>query len=61
MFEPIHFIHAGQVATDANRRSRGLGFVHYETEGAAKQAIERVNGLQIGEKSVEVRKFQSRT
>ena len=28
------------------------GFVQYETEEAGKQAIERVNGMQIGEKTV---------
>jgi len=49
-----------KVATDANGKSRGYGFVHYETEGAAKQAIERVNGMQIGEKTVEVTKVVKR-
>jgi len=38
-------------------KSRGYGFVHYETEEAAKQAIERVNGMQIGDKTVEVHSF----
>ena len=28
------------------------GFVQYETEEAGKQAIERVNGMQIGEETV---------
>lgn len=41
-------------------KSRGYGFVHYETEEAAKQAIERVNGMQIGDKTVEVHAFQKR-
>jgi len=50
-----------KVACDANGKSRGYGFVHYETEGAAKQAIERVNGMQIGEKTVEVRKVVKRS
>lgn len=50
-----------KVACDANGKSRGYGFVHYETEGAAKQAIERVNGMQIGDKTVEVKKVVKRS
>jgi len=49
-----------KVATDVNGRSRGYGFVHYETEEAAKQAIERVNQMQIGEKTVFVGPFEKR-
>jgi len=49
-----------KVASDANGKSRGYGFVHYETEEAAKQSIERVNGMQIGEKTVEVTRFLKR-
>merc|ERR1712232_1549569 len=36
------------------------GFVHYETEGAARQAIEHVSGTQIGEKTVQVCPFVKR-
>jgi len=43
-----------KVASDPTGKSYGYGFVHYETEEAAKQAIERVNGMQIGEKTVQV-------
>ena len=43
-----------QVAADENGKSKGYGFVHFESEDSAKQAIERVNGMQIGEKTVEV-------
>mmetsp|Transcript_9105 Transcript_9105/g.21804 ORF Transcript_9105/g.21804 Transcript_9105/m.21804 type:complete len:639 (-) Transcript_9105:56-1972(-) len=50
-----------KVATDDNGKSKGYGFVHYETEASAKQAIERVNGMQIGEKTVFVGPFQKRS
>lgn len=50
-----------KAATDSNGKSRGYGFVHYETEDAAKQAIERVNGMQIGDKTVEVKEFLKRS
>eukprot|EP00747_Dinoflagellata_sp_TGD_P124265 gnl/TRDRNA2_/TRDRNA2_173959_c2_seq36.p1 gnl/TRDRNA2_/TRDRNA2_173959_c2~~gnl/TRDRNA2_/TRDRNA2_173959_c2_seq36.p1 ORF type:complete len:596 (-),score=169.90 gnl/TRDRNA2_/TRDRNA2_173959_c2_seq36:62-1849(-) len=46
-----------KVVTDPAGKSRGYGFVHYETEEAAKQAIERVNGMQIGDKTVNVAAF----
>ncbi|CAD7960746.1 unnamed protein product [Amoebophrya sp. A25] len=46
-----------KVATDAEGKSRGYGFVHYETAEAAKQAIEKVNNMQIGEKTVYVGEF----
>ena len=35
--------------------------MHYETEEAAKQAIERVDGMQIGEKTVGVGGFLKRS
>eukprot|EP00933_Yihiella_yeosuensis_P016846 TRINITY_DN14251_c0_g1_i1.p1 TRINITY_DN14251_c0_g1~~TRINITY_DN14251_c0_g1_i1.p1 ORF type:complete len:626 (+),score=192.12 TRINITY_DN14251_c0_g1_i1:62-1939(+) len=49
-----------KVASDPVGKSYGYGFVHYETEEAAKQAIERVNGMQIGEKTVQVCQFMKR-
>jgi len=49
-----------KVACDPTGKSRGYGFVNYEEEDAAKQAIERVNGMQIGDKTVEVSRFQKR-
>jgi len=49
-----------KVAADATGNSYGYGFVHYETEDAAKLAIERVNGMQIGEKTVQVCEFEKR-
>ena len=50
-----------KVSSDINGKSRGYGFVHYETEEAAKQAISKVNGMQIGEKTVEVNLFLARS
>ena len=49
-----------KVAADSTGKSHGYGFVHFETEAAAKQAIERVNGMQIGEKTVQVTQFIKR-
>lgn len=49
-----------KVAKDHEGRSRGYGFVHYETAEAAKEAIEGVNGKQIGEKTVYVGEFVKR-
>lgn len=49
-----------KVSTDANGKSKGYGFVHYKSGDSAKQAVERVNGMQIGEKTVYVGEFQSR-
>jgi len=46
-----------KVAADENGKSKGYGFVHFESEDSAKQAIERVNGMQIGEKTVQVGAF----
>ncbi|CAK9054381.1 Polyadenylate-binding protein [Durusdinium trenchii] len=50
-----------KVSTGPDGKSRGYGFVHYETEEAAKQAIERVDGMQIGEKTVGVGGFTKRS
>merc|ERR1719321_2499898 len=50
-----------KVACEPTGKSRGYGFVHYETEEAAKQAIERVNGMQIGEKTVFVDHLKKRS
>ena len=60
MFDLLGNVLACEVACDSNGRSRGYGVVHYETEEAAKQAIEYMNGMQIGEHTVEVSAFAER-
>ena len=43
-----------KVAQDENSVSKGYGFVHYETDEAAAQAIKHVNGMLLNEKKVYV-------
>ncbi|KNZ71804.1 Polyadenylate-binding protein, cytoplasmic and nuclear [Termitomyces sp. J132] len=43
-----------KVATDEQGRSKGYGFVHYETSEAAEQAIKAVNGMLLNDKKVYV-------
>jgi len=48
-----------KIVTDENG-SKGYGFVHFETEEAARSAIEKVNGMLLNDKKVFVGKFMSR-
>ncbi|KAF8910978.1 hypothetical protein CPB84DRAFT_1723164 [Gymnopilus junonius] len=43
-----------KVATDEQGRSKGYGFVHYETGEAAEEAIKAVNGMLLNDKKVYV-------
>lgn len=43
-----------KVATDEHGRSKGYGFVHYETAEAANTAIDAVNGMLLNDKKVYV-------
>lgn len=48
-----------KIAMDENG-SKGYGFVHFETEEAARNAIEKVNGMLLNGKKVFVGKFMTR-
>ncbi|CAA9991031.1 polyadenylate-binding protein, putative [Plasmodium knowlesi strain H] len=50
-----------KVATDEFGKSKSYGFVHYEDEESAKEAIEKVNGIQLGSKNVYVGHFIKRS
>lgn len=41
-----------KVVTDANEKSRGYGYVHYETQEAADAAIKHVNGMLLNDSIV---------
>merc|ERR1719145_375542 len=49
-----------KVAQDASGDSNGYGFVHFETEEAAMNAIQKVNGMLLNEKKVFVGRFVPR-
>lgn len=46
-----------KIAIDENAQPKGFGFVHFETEEAARNAIEKVNGMLLNGKKVYVGKF----
>lgn len=46
-----------KVATDEFGKSKSYGFIHYEDEESAKEAIEKVNGIKLGSKAVYVGHF----
>eukprot|EP00041_Stephanoeca_diplocostata_P019271 m.413014 g.413014 ORF g.413014 m.413014 type:complete len:643 (+) comp21261_c0_seq1:233-2161(+) len=49
-----------KVVQDHQGKSRGFGFVHYETQKAADTAIEKVNGMLLNDVQVFVGKFKSK-
>lgn len=59
-FETFGTILSCKVVQDAEGKSRGFGFVHYETQQAADAAIEGVNGMLLNDEPVYVGKFQTK-
>lgn len=51
---------SAKVATDGQGNSKGYGFIQFDTEAAAKEAIEKVNGMEMNDKVVYVGPFQRR-
>jgi len=49
-----------KVAQDVEGNSKGYGFVHFETEEAATNAIQKVNGMLLNDKKVFVGRFVPR-
>ena len=41
-----------KIELDENEISKGFGYVHFETQEAADQAIEKVNGMLLHDKKV---------
>jgi len=50
-----------KIMTDENGQSKGFGFVHFETQEAADNAINKVNGMLLADKKVYVGRFVSRS
>jgi polyadenylate-binding protein len=50
-----------KIMTDENGQSKGFGFVHFETQEAADNAINKVNGMLLADKKVFVGRFVSRS
>lgn len=50
-----------KIMTDEHANSRGYGFVHFETNEAAEQAIKNVNNMLLNDKKVYVGRFMTRS
>ncbi|ONH78389.1 Polyadenylate-binding protein, cytoplasmic and nuclear [Saccharomyces cerevisiae] len=51
---------SSKIATDENGKSKGFGFVHFEEEGAAKEAIDALNGMLLNGQEIYVALHLSR-
>ena len=50
-----------KIMTDENGQSKGFGFVHFETQQAAEEAIKKVNDMLLADKKVFVGPFIPQT
>ncbi|CAF3803612.1 unnamed protein product [Rotaria sp. Silwood1] len=48
-----------KIMTDENNQSKGYGFVHFETQDAADNAIKKVNGMLLADKKLHVTRLMS--
>mmetsp|Transcript_4595 Transcript_4595/g.10034 ORF Transcript_4595/g.10034 Transcript_4595/m.10034 type:complete len:530 (-) Transcript_4595:150-1739(-) len=60
LFKPCGTILSCKVQTDPTGKSKGFGFVHLETEEAAKKAIDDLNGKTVGSSTLFVGPFMTR-
>mmetsp|Transcript_23951 Transcript_23951/g.43983 ORF Transcript_23951/g.43983 Transcript_23951/m.43983 type:complete len:713 (+) Transcript_23951:132-2270(+) len=60
MFNQFGTILSCKVQTDMVGKSKGYGFVHFETEEAAKKATDELNGKQVGSSTLFVGAFMTR-
>jgi cold-inducible RNA-binding protein len=61
MFEPHGPVQSATVIIDRKSgRSRGFGFVEYESEESAKTAIETLNGTSLGGRDIVVSEARER-
>lgn len=56
-FSSFGHILSCKIATDVNGQSKGYGFVQFENEEAAQNAIDKLNGMLINDKQVYVGHF----
>lgn len=57
MFQKFGNILSCKVAMSEDGKSRGYGFVQFEAEESANDAIEKLNGSTVGDKQMYVRQF----
>jgi len=54
LFKQFGNIKSCKLEVYANGESRGFGYVQFETQDAAQNAIQQLNSTKIGEKTIEV-------
>ncbi|XP_041024919.1 polyadenylate-binding protein 7 [Juglans microcarpa x Juglans regia] len=61
MFEKFGNVLSCKVAVSEDGKSKGYGFVQFESEESANDAIEKLNGSTVGEKQIYASKFVKRS